>query len=75
MDGELPTFDQLKARHDLPNSQYFRYIQLRHAFQSQFKNKTIESFQEIANNEWSSQDALSFQQGIVQNSAEGCVQV
>ena len=43
MDGELLTFDQLKARHDLPNNQLFRYLQLRHALKSQFKVLAIES--------------------------------
>lgn len=41
-EGELCTFDQLKAWHNLPNSFFFRYLQLRHAFQEQFKNQRIE---------------------------------
>lgn len=44
-DGKLLNFDQLKHRHDLPNSHYFRFLQLRHAFQVQFKDRFIESLQ------------------------------
>lgn len=41
--GELLTFDQRKARHDLPNTYYFRYFQLRHASQVQFCDIGIET--------------------------------
>ena len=34
--GTLMTFDELKARYDLPNTHFFRYLQLRHAFLAQF---------------------------------------
>lgn len=36
--GQLITFDDLKSRKDLPNQMFFRFLQLRHAFRSQFPN-------------------------------------
>lgn len=41
--GELLTFSQLQSRHDLPNSYLFRFLQVRHAFQVQFREAGIES--------------------------------
>lgn len=41
-EGEL-TFDQGKARHNLPNSYYFRYLPLRHASRVQFCDSGIET--------------------------------
>lgn len=41
-EGELITFDQLKTRHDLPNSYFFCYLQLRYAFQAQFSSQKVE---------------------------------
>lgn len=41
-EGDLITFDQLKAGHNLPNSIFFRYLQLRHAFQMQFGDRRVE---------------------------------
>lgn len=37
--GQLQTFDWLKHQHDLPSSYLFRYLQLRHAFNTQFDNQ------------------------------------
>lgn len=37
-EGQLLTFDDLKHSRDLPNHMFFRYLQLRHAFRSQFPN-------------------------------------
>lgn len=42
-EGELLTFNQLKTRHDLPNAYYFRFLQLRHAFQVQFRELGLET--------------------------------
>lgn len=36
-------FPQLQTKHELTNPYFFRFIQLRHAFQTQFKEKTVES--------------------------------
>lgn len=49
-EGELCTFDQLKARHDLPNSFFFRYLQLRHAFKEQFTGQRIEYLPSLLEN-------------------------
>lgn len=37
----LFTFDRLKNKFQLPNSFFFRFLQLRHAFESQFKSLAI----------------------------------
>lgn len=34
--GQLITFDALKSEKDLPNHMFFRFLQVRHAFRSQF---------------------------------------
>lgn len=41
--GELQTFSQLQSRHDLPNTYLFRFLQIRHAFQEQFRELKVES--------------------------------
>lgn len=41
-EGDLITFDLLKARHNLQNSTFFRYLQLRHAFGAQFGDRRVE---------------------------------
>lgn len=41
--GDLLTFPQLKTRHDLENTYFFRYLQLRCAYQSQFRDRKVES--------------------------------
>lgn len=41
-DRSLLTFKQLKAKYDLSHSYYFRYLQLWHAFQTQFQDQAIE---------------------------------
>lgn len=42
-EGELLTYDQLKAKHDLPNFYQFCFFQLRHAFQSQYSDMRVET--------------------------------
>lgn len=38
---QLQTFDRLKHQHGLLNSYLFRFLQLRHAFSSQFENHQV----------------------------------
>lgn len=41
--GDLLTFFQMQARHELPNSYLFRFFQIRHAFPEQGKETRVES--------------------------------
>lgn len=40
-EGRLQTFNRLKQQHKLPNSHLFRFLQLRHAFNTQFENAQV----------------------------------
>lgn len=47
--GQLPTFDDLKWKFQLPNWYFFCYLQLRHAYKSQFgmvQSSDLERLQE-----------------------------
>lgn len=39
--GQLKSFNELKSLHQLPNTHFFCYIQLRHAYQTQFKQVRV----------------------------------
>lgn len=41
MGGQFQAFDELKQKYDLLNSHLFRYLQLRHAFNTQFENSQV----------------------------------
>lgn len=43
-EGRLSTFSELKVKYDLPNWMFFRFLQVRHAFQHHFPGGvTLES--------------------------------
>lgn len=41
-EGNLKTFQELRAQYALPNKSFFRYLQVRHALVVQFRGKTLE---------------------------------
>lgn len=43
--GALLTFDQLKARFNLPNVYFFQFLQLRHAYRAQFGDSPLTLYQ------------------------------